>query len=155
MTPPADLPPSFLPSTVPGLDRVLGGGIPQGALALIMGPPVSGKTTLAHQIAFATAHNGRKVVVFTAVSEPTTKLLRHLRPFPFFDATLLGVEILFLSLQAYLGEGIAATGATVIAAARKPRRTWSSWMAFVASVASLTTLRRRAPSSSMWARRSV
>ncbi len=114
-------PTSSFSSAIPGLDIILGGGIPQGALVLVMGPPGSGKTTLANQIGFAVARSGRKVAIFTAFSEPTSKLIEHLRQFAFFDANLIGVEILFLSLQAYLGDGIAAAGDALIAATREAR----------------------------------
>ena len=67
-------PPHTDATGVPGLDAVLGGGLPRGALALVMGPPGSGKTTLALQIAFAAARARRRVVggvVLTAYAEST------------------------------------------------------------------------------------
>jgi predicted ATP-dependent serine protease len=44
-----------LASGVPGLDAILGGGLPEFSFNLIVGPPGSGKTTLAHQIMFSLA----------------------------------------------------------------------------------------------------
>ncbi len=44
---------------VPGLDEVLGGGLPEFSFNLLAGPPGSGKTTLAHQIMFALATPAR------------------------------------------------------------------------------------------------
>ena len=44
-----------LPTGVPGLDEILGGGVPEYSFNLIVGEPGSGKTTLAHQIMFANA----------------------------------------------------------------------------------------------------
>ncbi|HEY9513717.1 MAG TPA: ATPase domain-containing protein, partial [Rhodanobacter sp.] len=38
---------------VPGLDEVLGGGLPEFSFNLLAGPPGAGKTTLAHQMMFA------------------------------------------------------------------------------------------------------
>ena len=82
------------PTGVPNLDLVLGGGVPRGGLVLIMGVPGSGKTTLASQMAFAAARAGKKVLMLTALSEPTSKLLAHLASFNFFEheqsAFLLG-----------------------------------------------------------------
>jgi KaiC/GvpD/RAD55 family RecA-like ATPase len=45
---------------VPGLDAVLGGGLPEYSFNLIAGGPGSGKTILAHQLMFA-AGTGRRV----------------------------------------------------------------------------------------------
>ena len=42
------------------------------------GPPGSGKTILAQQMCFANATAERKCVYYTTVSEPHTKLVRHL-----------------------------------------------------------------------------
>ena len=44
-----------LPTGVPGLDEILGGGLPEFSFNIIAGAPGSGKTTLAHQIVFANA----------------------------------------------------------------------------------------------------
>src|SRR5690348_12332796 len=74
----------YLPTGVPNLDDIMKGGIPRGSLTLIIGVPGSGKTTLASQIAFASAHAGRTVLILTALSESTNKLLEHLRDFAFF-----------------------------------------------------------------------
>ena len=41
-----------LKTGVPGLDTVLGGGLPEFSFNLIGGPPGSGKTTLAHHLMF-------------------------------------------------------------------------------------------------------
>ncbi len=94
---------------IPHLDLVLGGGIPRGGLVLIMGVPGSGKTTIASQMAFAAARAGRRVLVLTALSEPTNKLLAHLASFTFFDRDLIGGPIQVLSLQQVLPEGLKST----------------------------------------------
>jgi circadian clock protein KaiC len=106
---------------VPGLDAVLAGGLPRGALAMIVGPPGSGKTTLAGQIAFAAARAGQRVLVLTALSEPTDKLVAHLRTFTFFDEDLVGGALRVLSLGQFLPEGLAATGDELRAIARETR----------------------------------
>jgi circadian clock protein KaiC len=56
-----------LPSGVPGLDEVLGGGIPEFSFNLIAGGPGCGKTTLGHQITFANASSARKAVYFSII----------------------------------------------------------------------------------------
>lgn len=109
------------PTDVPNLDLLLGGGLLRGSLVIAIGPPGSGKTTLANQMAFAAARRGRTVLVLTALSEPTSKLLEHLRSYTFFDPDLVGESIQFLSLQQFLDRGLEATGAEIIAAARQNR----------------------------------
>lgn len=109
------------PTGVPHLDEVLGGGVPRGALAIVVGPPGSGKTTLACQMAFETARSRGSVLVLTALSETSTKLLIHLRGFHFFDPKLVGDKIQFLSMEHMLGGGLAATADEMVAIARKLR----------------------------------
>ena len=111
--PPQD---TLLPTGVPQLDRVLGGGLPQGTLAIILGPPGSGKTTLASQIAFAAAKRGEQALLLTAFSEPTTKLLDHLRSFHFFAPDLVGSTIQVFSLQQFLTQGKPATAQDIVTA---------------------------------------
>ncbi len=88
-----------LPSGVPGLDTVLGGGLPEYSFNLIAGGPGSGKTTLAHQIMFANATVERPALYFTVLGEPTIKMLRYQRQFSFFDPELAGSAIQFINLS--------------------------------------------------------
>lgn len=106
---------------VPGLDVVLGGGLPRGTLAIIVGPPGSGKTTLANQIAFEAARTERRALVLTALSEPTTKLIARLRSFQFFEERLIGETIQFMSLEQFLPQGLNATGDELVSIARETR----------------------------------
>ncbi|RAX29141.1 UNVERIFIED_CONTAM: protein kinase, partial [Escherichia coli] len=71
---------------VPGLDEVLGGGLPEFSFNLIAGPPGCGKTTLAHQMMFALATPERPALFFTVLGEPPLKMLRYQQQFDFFDS---------------------------------------------------------------------
>src|SRR5688500_3872236 len=93
-----------LPSGVPGLDLVLGGGLPEYSFNLIAGGPGSGKTTLAHQIMFANATVERPALYFTVLGEPAIKMLRYQRQFRFFDPDLAGSAIQFINLSAEVME---------------------------------------------------
>ncbi len=111
----------LLPTGVPQLDRVLGGGLPQGALAIILGPPGSGKTTLASQIAFAAAHRGQQSLLLTTLSEPTTKLLDHLRSYSFFAPELVGKAVQIFSLQQFMTQGKPVTSQEIVTAVHQTR----------------------------------
>src|SRR5581483_6243945 len=74
---------------IAGLDAILGGGLARGSLALLVGPPGTGKTTLAAQMAFAAGAAGRRVLFVTVLAESTHKLLAHLRTYAFYDAGLV------------------------------------------------------------------
>ena len=93
-----------LRSGVPGLDTVLGGGLPEYSFNLIAGGPGSGKTTLAHQIMFTNATVERPALYFTVLGEPTIKMLRYQRQFSFFDPDLAGSAIQFINLSAEVME---------------------------------------------------
>jgi circadian clock protein KaiC len=93
-----------LPSGVPGLDTVIGGGLPEFSFNLIAGGPGSGKTTLAHQIMFANAKVERPALYFTVLGEPTLKMLRYQRQFTYFDPELAGSAIQFINLSAEVME---------------------------------------------------
>ena len=106
---------------VPGLDLTLGGGLPRGALTLVIGPPGSGKTTLAIQVAFAAAQAGRRILILTALSEPTVKLVTHLRTLGFFDPALVGDTVQIFNLGQFLKAGLDTTADALVTAARQQR----------------------------------
>src|SRR3712207_9247010 len=79
----ADAP--LLPTAVPGLDTVLGGGLPCGAQGVIIGPSGAGKTVLAGENAFAAAPAGVPVLLPTLYAAGHIKMPEHLRPLSLFD----------------------------------------------------------------------
>lgn len=94
-----------LPTGVPGLDNLLGGGLPEYSFNLIAGTPGSGKTTLAHQIMFSLAKPGNRALFFTVLGEPALKMLRYQQQFEYFDASKVNESIRFVNLSADLLEG--------------------------------------------------
>jgi circadian clock protein KaiC len=100
----------LLSTGVPGLDDVLGGGLPTLSFNLISGPPGSGKTTLAHQMMFANAGPERPALYFTVMGEPPLKMLRYQQQLAFFDIAMVGASIHFIDLSAFvLEQGLSAT----------------------------------------------
>jgi circadian clock protein KaiC len=89
---------SRLPSGVPGLDPLLGGGLPEFSFNIIAGQPGSGKTTLAHQMMFTLASPQRKALFFTVLGEPALKMLRYQQQYSFFDMDKLDEAIRFVNL---------------------------------------------------------
>jgi len=88
-----------LPTGVRGFDDILGGGIPQYSFNIIGGSPGCGKTTLAHQMAFANATPKKPALYFTVLGEPVLKMLRYQQQFSFFDESKLGKAVRFINLS--------------------------------------------------------
>jgi circadian clock protein KaiC len=88
-----------LPTGVRGLDDIVGGGIPEFSFNIIAGSPGCGKTTLAHQIAFANATPKKPALYFTVLGEPALKMLRYQQQYTFFDESRLGKDIHFIHLS--------------------------------------------------------
>jgi circadian clock protein KaiC len=89
----------LLATGVPGLDAILGGGLPELSFNIIVGPPGAGKTTLAHQIMFALATPERPALFFTVFGEPPLKMLRYQQQYAFFDIAKLDKSIHFVNLS--------------------------------------------------------
>src|SRR5438034_9890816 len=87
-----------LPTGVPGLDEILGGGMPEFSFNLIAGAPGSGKTTLAQQVMFHLARLDRPALYFTVLGEPPLKMLRYQQQFQFSDREKVNDSIRCLSL---------------------------------------------------------
>ena len=93
-----------LPTGVPGLDEIMGGGIPEFSFNIIAGAPGCGKTTLAHQIIFANATAKKPALYFTVLGEPAVKMLRYQQQYTFFDQSQLGRAIRFVNLSDVVAE---------------------------------------------------
>ena len=88
-----------LPTGVPGLDEILGGGLPEFSFNIIAGAPGCGKTTLAHQIMFANATPEQPALYFTVLGEPAIKMLRYQQQYSFFDDAKMDGAIRFINLS--------------------------------------------------------
>ncbi len=88
-----------LPTGVPGLDEIVGGGLPEFSFNIIAGAPGSGKTTLAHQFVFANATPERPALYFTVLGESAIKMLRYQQQYTFFDPAKLPDAVRFINLS--------------------------------------------------------
>jgi circadian clock protein KaiC len=91
-----------LPTGVPGLDEILGGGLPELSFNIIAGSPGCGKTTLAHQFVFANATPEHPALYFTVLGEPALKMLRYQQQYTFFELAKLNTSVRFVNLSQVL-----------------------------------------------------
>jgi circadian clock protein KaiC len=96
---------NLLSTGIPGLDEVLGGGLPEYSFNLLAGSPGAGKTTLVHQFTFANASVERPALYFTVVGEPALKMLRYQQQMGFFEAAKVGTVIRFIDLSPEVLDG--------------------------------------------------
>jgi len=94
-----------LATGVPGLDEVLGGGMPEYGFTLITGDPGSGKTTLAQQILFTIGTPERPGLYFTILGEPLIKMLRYQQQYTFFQPDKVNTAVRFLNLSEVAVQG--------------------------------------------------
>lgn len=93
-------------TSIPGLDEVLNGGIPEYATVLIAGAPGSGKTILCQNIMYnVTEKTGRKALYFSTVSEPQIKVLRHQKQFSFFDPDSFMRSVIYTDTSSLIRRG--------------------------------------------------
>lgn len=135
-----------LSSGVPGLDEVLGGGIPEFSLNLIVGAVGAGKTTLGHQIMFANASPERSALFFTLIGEPPLKMLRYMQQHSFFDASKVENCVRFIHLGKDAQEGgLAAVLDRIV----KEVDAWNPAMIVVDSIRGVFTRSRDTAASDM------
>ncbi len=80
---------------VPGLDRILDGGLIAGSVYLVRGSPGAGKTILANQICFHRAGLGEHTVYITLLAEAHDRLLTHLRGMSFYRPDLVPQAVFY------------------------------------------------------------
>lgn len=93
-----------VPTGVPGLDTLLGGGLVAGGVYLIMGRPGVGKTTLGNQACFTHVAGGGKAVYVTLLAETHARMLRNLTGMAFFKPDAIGKQIAYVGAYLVLRE---------------------------------------------------
>jgi circadian clock protein KaiC len=145
------------------LDAVLGGGLPDNAINLVVGPPGTGKTILADQYVFRNATEQRPAIYYSTVSEPHEKLLRYGQAMNFFDAAAVGRRVFYETLGALVREGGLHAVVERVAADIRQRRpglividsfralsTYGTAMQFRSFLADLADLLTAFPVSAFW-----
>jgi len=85
------------PSTVAGLDDILHGGLFEGGVYILEGPPGVGKTTLANQIAYNHASAGHKTLYVTMLSESHARMVQHMANQTFFRKAAVNAFVFYVS----------------------------------------------------------
>jgi circadian clock protein KaiC len=86
-----------IPSGVTGLDLILRGGFLQGGVVVIAGTPGTGKTILGNQICFNHVAAGGRAVYVTLLAESHSRMLAHLQSLEFFDPSVIGSALYYVS----------------------------------------------------------
>jgi len=73
---------------IEGIDHVLNGGIPRGNTVLVAGSVGTGKTSICIEFLVHGALGGENSL-YLSVTEPSSKLLKNVIPFDFFDDRLI------------------------------------------------------------------
>jgi circadian clock protein KaiC len=97
--------PFQVPTGIPGLDRLLNGGLRYGGLHVVLGGPGMGKSVLAHQIGGELIRAGGKVLYLTSLVETHQTLIAQARTFRFFDAATVPDLFYYASLYPVLARG--------------------------------------------------
>ena len=95
--PKSPAPPTRMPSGIPGLDRVLGGGFFQSGAYIIQGLPGCGKTIFANQLCFGHVAQGGRALYVTLLAESHARMLQHLRTLSFFDESAIPQKLSYVS----------------------------------------------------------
>jgi circadian clock protein KaiC len=85
------------PTTVPGLDDILHGGLFESGVYILEGPPGAGKTTLANQIAYNYATKGTKTLYVTMLAESHTRMVQHMEKQTFFHMSSVNALVFYVS----------------------------------------------------------
>ncbi len=93
-----------LPTSIPGLDDILSGGIPELSINIITGPPGAGKTIFTQQLLYSNATPDRKALYLVTLSEPSVKLLHYLQRFDFFDGEKVNTAVTYLDIGEVIRE---------------------------------------------------
>ena len=112
------------PTGIPGLDVVLGGGLPSSGVYIVQGPPGAGKTILANQACFYHAAAGGRALYVTLLAESHSRMFAHLERMAFFDQRAIPDRVYYIGAYSVLaGGGLGALITLVRGAIQKQQAT--------------------------------
>ncbi len=109
-----------VPTGVPGLDTLLGGGWLHGGTYIVTGVPGTGKTILGNQFCFSTVASGGKAIYLTVLAESHSRMVLHLQEMRFFRREAVGRTLHYESGYAPLkAEGLGGLSRLIFRAVRE------------------------------------
>jgi circadian clock protein KaiC len=93
-----------LPTGIPGLDRVLEGGVLRGGIYIVQGAPGAGKTIFGNQLCFSHIAMGGRALYVTLLAESHSRMLGHIGRLSYFDGTVIPDKLSYLSAFRMLEE---------------------------------------------------
>lgn len=93
-----------LPSGIPGLDPLLGGGFPRAGITIVQGTPGAGKTIFGNQLCHHHVANGGKAIYVTLLAESHARMQLHMSQLRFFDASVVPERLYLISAFRVLEE---------------------------------------------------
>jgi len=85
-----------LSTGIPGLDRILDGGLLEAGVYIVQGPPGAGKTILANQACFYHASRGGRAVYITLLAESHSRMFAHLKRMEFFRESMIPDNVYYV-----------------------------------------------------------
>ncbi len=94
---PSEAPLHRVPTGIPGLDTLLGGGWLHGGTYMVTGGPGAGKTILGNQFCFSHVTRGEHAVYVTLLAESHGRMMAHLEQLSFFQREVIGQSLHYVS----------------------------------------------------------
>jgi circadian clock protein KaiC len=94
-----------LPTAVQGLDEILGGGLFEGGVYILEGPPGVGKTTLANQMAYTYGSRDARTLYVTMLAESHDRMLQHMEQQVFFAREAVNAKVFYVSAYREFEQG--------------------------------------------------
>jgi circadian clock protein KaiC len=96
-----------IPTGIAGLDIVLNGGVFEGGIYIVQGPPGAGKTIFGNQICFNQAARGARSLYVTLLAENHSRMIEHVRRLAFYNETVIPERLSFVgAFQVLEDEGL-------------------------------------------------
>jgi circadian clock protein KaiC len=94
-----------IPTGVPGIDEITGGGLLKSGVYIVQGAPGAGKTLFANQLCYHHARQGGQAAYVTMLAESHARLFQHLQTMSFYDPHAVPDGVYYVSAFSALRDG--------------------------------------------------